>query len=159
MSITRTSERTRLRWTTAAVALLIGLGVTPMLQAPFAQEAQTIQGFEVPEFDRENRLRSMLFGDFARLLPSGLVDITNMRIDFYDDDRQVEMRVTADTCKYDRNSRDAKSDSHIRIARENMIITGRGFVWNAEEGQFEIHNEAKVVLKDPRAHSEQGDAL
>ncbi len=117
---------------------------------------QTISGFEVPEFDQDNRLRSRLFGDFARILPSGLVDITRMRIDFYDDDREVEMRITAASCLYDRSSRNATGESSVRIARENMIITGQGFTWLANEGKFEIHDDAKVVLQGALRSAEQG---
>lgn len=119
------------------------------------QDAQSIRGFEVPEFDRENRLQSMLYGELARLLPSGMVDITDMRIEFYDDDRVVEMLVTAETCLYDRNTRSAESDAEVRIARDNIIITGRGFNWQPDEEQFQIHNEAKVVLKEARSIEEE----
>ena len=107
---------------------------------------QTIRGFEVPEFDRDNRLRSMLFGEFARLLPTGVVDITKMRIDFFNDQREVEMRLTADTCLYDRTTSNAESDGRVRMARANMIVTGEGFNWNAEDGVFQIFDDAKVVL-------------
>ncbi len=126
------------------------------LDAQPAGDYQTIRGFEVPEFDRDNRLRSRLFGDFARIMPNGLVDITGMRIDFYDDDRRVEMRITAETCMYDRVSRNAESDTRVRIARENMIITGEGFKWEAGDGRFEIHDDARVVLKGALRSVEQG---
>ena len=110
-------------------------------------EIQTIRGFEMPEFDRDNRLRSRLMGELARIMPSGQVDIEKMRIDFYDDNREVEMQVTAETCLYDRESRNAESDTHVRIARQNMIITGKGFIWKADDGLFEIHEDAKVVIE------------
>lgn len=135
------------------VGAAMGLAFLSLLFAEGRAQAQpgatyqTIRGFEVPEFDRENRLKSKLFGEFARILPSGLVDITKMRIDFFDTDREVNMRVTADTCLYDRVTRNAESDTRVRIARQRMIITGEGFRWNAENGQFEIHEDAKVVLK------------
>lgn len=120
---------------------------------------QTIREFEVPEFDRDNRLRYRLFGDFARILPTGAVDITGMRVDFYDANRQVEMRVTAAQCVYDRNERSAHSEERIRIARENMIITGKGFRWNPDDGRFEIQEEAKVIFRDRRTVTEQQTAI
>ncbi len=115
---------------------------------------QTIREFEVPEFDRDNRLRYRLFGEFARILDNGAVDITEMRVDFYDADRQVEMRVTADHCVYNRQRRQAESEGPIRIARDNMVITGKGFSWQADDGRFEIHQDAKVVFRDRRAVAE-----
>lgn len=130
-----------------AVALL-ALAMPPLSGGVYAGgEIQTIRGFEMPEFDRDNRLRSRLMGELARIMPSGQVDIEKMRIDFYDDNREVEMQVTAETCLYDRQSRNAESDTRVRIARQNMIITGKGFIWNADDGLFEIHEDAKVVIE------------
>lgn len=152
-------KRWRLVVGSGMATLLLGMaiwGVGSFSDAQPAGDYQTIRGFEVPEFDRDNRLRSKLFGDFARILPSGLVDITNMRIEFFDDDRRVEMRVHAETCLYDRVTRNAESDTRVRIARENMIITGEGFTWNAEEGQFDIYEDAKVVLKGALRSVEKG---
>jgi lipopolysaccharide export system protein LptC len=120
-----------------------------------AQMTQTIRDFEVPEFDRDNRLRSHLFGETARILPDGLVDITNMLVFFYDDNQQVEMRVTAEACIYDRATKNAHSESRVRLARENAIITGKGFVWTAADSKIEIHDEARVVLVDTTRIIEQ----
>jgi hypothetical protein len=117
---------------------------------------QTMRGFEVPEFDRHNRLTSRLIGDFALLKADGMVDITGMRIEFYDEDESVEMLVTADQCLYNRFNRDAKSDTAIRIARDNLIITGTGFDWSTESGQFLIHADAKVVLAGSLRSAESG---
>lgn len=135
---------------------LCSISLRVAAQGRMGQDVQTIRGFEVPEFDRENRLQSRLFGDFARILPSGMVDITGMRIDFYDENREVEMRVTAEQCLYDRDTRHASSDTRIRIARENMIITGKGFVWDAEEERFEIHEDVKVVFRELHRVFEEG---
>lgn len=124
------------------VLCLCGASIT------LAQPEQIIRDFEVPEFDRDNRMRSKLFGELARLLPSGLIDITRMRIDFFDEHRNVEMRVTAETCTYDRASGSARSEGSIRIARRNMLITGIGFEWLPQDGRFVIHEDAKVVLQE-----------
>ncbi len=132
------------------IGLLAGHPVVPgAVRAVRAQpaEGQRIAGFEVPDFDDEMRLQSMLFGDYARIMPNGEVEITNLMIEFYTEDREVEMRVTSPECIYDRATRDARSDSNIRIARENMIITGKQFVWSADNGRFEIFSDARVLLK------------
>ena len=150
-------------WRYAATALAVGIGwlawtaPIPDAEAQMGMDGQVIRGFEVPEFDRENRLRSRLYGELARMLSDGKVDITGMRIEFYDDDREVEMRVSAESCLYNRVSGSATSETGIRIARENMIITGRGFDWDAESERFEIHNEAKVVFKDLKIGAQAGE--
>jgi len=113
-----------------------------------AGDTQTIAGFEVPEYDEENRLKYILFGEFAKVLPNGKIDITKMRIDFFTIERVLEMRVNAETCVYDSRTKNAQSNNRVRIARDNLIISGRGFSWDATTGRFEIFEDAKVVLRE-----------
>lgn len=122
-----------------------------------AQDSMTLSGFEVPEYDKDMRLRSKLFGDFARVRPDGMVDIKNMKIEFYDDDTVVETRVTTPECTYNRTTRDARSAGDVRIARQNMVITGTGFSWNAEGGEFKIFKNARVELRDLKSRMEAGE--
>ncbi len=112
-----------------------------------AGDTQTITEFEVPEFGPDNELKSKLYGKRAVVKPNGLVDIDGLRIEFFDIRRVVEMRVTAETCLYNRVTKNAESEGRVRIARDQMIITGEGFRWNAEEGRFRIFNDSKVVLQ------------
>jgi len=127
------------------------LSATVWFGPVFAQQAgegQTIAGFEVPEYDEENRLKYIMFGDFAKVLPNGLIDITNMRIDFFTPEGDLEMRVNAEKCLYDNRTKNARSENLVRIARDNLIISGRGFVWDAGSGRFEILEDSKVVLRE-----------
>lgn len=134
--------------------IILGL----VLSAWFAQaeDVQTLAGFSVPEYDKNGNMTSQLFGDFAEFLPSGKVKITNLKIEFYDG-KEVEMRVTAPQCDYDQKDKTADSDSSVRIARGNMIVTGVGFEWDAKNEKLIIHNEAKVVLKNVREQVDLGE--
>lgn len=121
-------------------------------------EAQTVTGFRVPSYDREGRMTSQMFGDSARILSDGAVEIVELRMDFYSQapadpaapstNRPLEMRVTSPRCFYDRTSGVATSDAPVRIARDNMVVTGTGFRWTGSEERLEIYSQAKVVLKD-----------
>jgi len=112
-------------------------------------EAQTVAGFRVPEYDENNQLKSQLFGDFAKVLPDGVIEITQLKIDFYSGG-EVEMTVTSPRCTYRQKEARAESDADVRITREDMVVTGRGFAWNGRNETFEIFKEAKVVLKGGR---------
>lgn len=141
-------------------SVMLALLLLPVLPGLAQRQAdsQTISKFEVPEFGPNNELKSKLIGDFARLRTNGQVDITGLQIEFFDLERRVNMRVTAETCLYNRVTRNAESDQRVRIARENMVITGEGFQWNAEEGRFRIFKDSKVVLKEvPRSVKEKDD--
>lgn len=157
--MTKTTTRGQ-RWAAGTVAavylgLAISWGVGTTTQAQFSG-GQTIQGFEVPEFDDQNRMTSRLVGELATILPDGMIDINGMLIEFFDEQRAVEMRVNAEHCLYDREGGNAESESSIRIAREGMVITGRGFKWATKSGQFTIDEEAKVVLAGALESTEEG---
>jgi lipopolysaccharide export system protein LptC len=110
---------------------------------------QTVAGFRVPEYDDKNQLKSQMFGDFAKVLPDGVIEITQLKIDFYSDGK-VNMTVTAPRCTYKQKEGMAESDADVRITREDMVVTGKGFAWSGRDEQFRIFKEAKVVLKAAR---------
>ncbi|RKX33209.1 MAG: hypothetical protein DRP22_00780 [Verrucomicrobia bacterium] len=132
------------RWLPGAIALLTAwlVGVSPA-----AEEAgEVIQGFTVPDYDSEGNLRSELLGDRAVMLPSDLVRIENLEIRFYSEGK-LTMRVMAPECIYDRKHKEARSEGPVRIALENMIVTGKGFRWSQGKQRLEIFSSSKVVLK------------
>jgi hypothetical protein len=124
-------------------------------QAQQKDTAQTVTGFRVPDYDAEGHLKSELFGELARVLPDGVIEISQLKIDVYNKDR-VDMTVTAPKCAYNQKDGLAKSDSDVRISRENMVVTGVGFTWNGQSQRFEILNQAKVVLKDAHRQVDTG---
>lgn len=135
------------------VAVLIA--VSAVAAFAFENVGQTVTGFRVPEYDESNNLKSQLFGDFAKVLPDGVIEITGLKIEFYQDG-EVGMTVTAPNCRYDQKGGRAESESDVRIARENMVVTGVGFQWVGKDEQFKILNKAKVVLKNARTQMETG---
>lgn len=135
-----------------ALALVLVFGV-----AGWAEDSgtQTVAGFRVPEYDENNQLKSQLFGDFAKVLPDGIIEITQLKIDFYSEGK-VEMTVTAPKCTYKQKEGKAESDTDVRITREDMVVTGNGFAWNGRDEKFEIFKDAKVVLKGARKQMAEG---
>ncbi|HMP77698.1 MAG TPA: LPS export ABC transporter periplasmic protein LptC [Kiritimatiellia bacterium] len=139
----------RAAWGAAALAVVALAWAT----AQPGDEAQTVSGFRVPSIDKDGNLTSQMFGDSARILPNGLVDIAELRMEFYVrgsvmTNRQIDMRITSPRCVYNRASGVATSEAPVRIARDNMVVTGTGFRWVGSEERLEIYSEAKVVLKD-----------
>lgn len=118
---------------------------------------QTVSGFRVPDYDENNNLKSILFGDFARILPDGVVEITNLKIDFYSKEGAVEMTVTSPKCLYDQKAQMARSDSGVDIQRQKLRITGTGFWWDQKNEQFEIYQRARVEIRGARARVAAGE--
>jgi lipopolysaccharide export system protein LptC len=115
---------------------------------PIAEDSQ-IRGFRVPNFDEQGVMTSQMFGEFARVLPDGNVEITQLRMEFYSyngEERITDMTVTAPQCYFNRNNGVAISDSDVRISRNEFVVTGRGFVFDNENQQLRILNDSKVVV-------------
>jgi len=108
-----------------------------------------LEGFRVPEYNDDGTMKSQLFGGRAVLKDNGQVEITDLKIEFYDAGKS-NVTVTAPHCNYERQSRNAESDGPVKIDMKEMTVTGRGFVCDGEEYRFTILNDAKVVLKDVR---------
>ena len=154
------SERSRLRL--ALFVLLLGSaswGYAQKAVTPMTPQNQQVTGFRVPSYDARNNLTSQMFGDTATILTDGRVDITELRMEFYSgtvSNRQTEMRVTSPRCVYNRNSGAATSSAPVRIARDNMVVTGTGFEWSNKDQRLVILNDAKVVLKEAQRSIEEG---
>ncbi|MBU1694376.1 MAG: LPS export ABC transporter periplasmic protein LptC [Verrucomicrobia bacterium] len=116
---------------------------------------QTVAGFRVPDYDEQNNLKSVLFGDFARILPDGIIEITNLKIDFYREGA-TNMTVTSPKCIYNQKENTARSDADVEIRREKLRITGTGFWWSAKQERFEIFHKARVEIQGARGHMESG---
>ena len=148
-----------MRYVLATGLLLVGGALAQKPVTPLPPQNQQVTGFRVPTYDAKNNLTSQMFGDTATILADGRVDITELRMEFYSgtaSNRQIEMRVTSPRCVYNRNSGSATSDAPVRIARDNMVVTGNGFEWNNKEQRLVILRDSKVVLKEAQRSIEEG---
>jgi 3-deoxy-D-manno-octulosonate 8-phosphate phosphatase (KDO 8-P phosphatase) len=106
-----------------------------------------IEKFEVPELDEQGNIKWKLFGDRAQLRPDGLMNIFNMRAQFYAGN-EVDMVFTAPTCVLDRANKRATTDGPVRIERPNMVLTGVGANWVGETSSFVLHSHVQVIITD-----------
>ena len=112
-----------------------------------------LPGGKVPSYNDQGVMTSQIFGDSARVLPNGDVEIESLRMEFYShqgDDRIVDMTVTSPQCFYNRARGIVISDSDVRISRQELVVTGKGFSWNNEKQELKIMSESKVVLRGAR---------
>ena len=106
-----------------------------------------ISGFRVPDYDDQGQLRAQLYGEYAKVLEDGDVEITNLKIEMYKDG-EVAMTMFAPHCFFNMDTRQARSDGDVLIDSEMMTVVGRGFTWSAEAGRFEIMHDSKVLVKE-----------
>ncbi len=143
------SRAVRSRWVLASVALT--LLFVPFARAEKSNDVQTVSKFRVPSYDEQGELTSQMFGDYATIMPDGYVEVTQLRMEFYkgsESNRVTDMQVTAPRCLYHRERGAAVSDSDVRISRENMVVTGTGFVFHNGSQSLKILKNAKVVIRN-----------
>ena len=129
---------------------LFGLAVVLLLAA--AAAGQVLKGFRYPDYDEKGQLKFEITGDEAQVQPSGLIQIKNLKMTFYEQGKVV-MQVSTPQCLFDRVKRSAVSSSDVCVARKEIELTGRGFAWNAQDGRMRILSNTRVVLRNLNAKS------
>lgn len=114
---------------------------------------QAIKGFRYPIYDNQGQSKMEIAGDKAQVLPQGLIQISNLKMTFYEEGKMV-MHVITPLCFYDRVKQTAMSTAQVCVTRAEIRITGHGFDWNEKEGRIRINNNTRVVLQktEPKAN-------
>jgi len=129
---------------------LFGLAVV-LLLADVAV-GQVLKGFRYPDYDEKGQLKFEITGDEAQVQPSGLIQIKNLKMTFYEQGKVI-MQVSTPQCLFDRVKRSAVSSSDVCVERKEIELTGRGFAWNAQDGRMKILSNTRVVLRNLSAQS------
>ncbi len=140
----------------ASLALALLLPVVPFRADAQLEPGMVITGSRVPEYDEQGQLKTQIFGEKAEGVTDTIVDITRLEIETFEDGK-VDMRVRAAQCRFDQRTGVATSDQDVRIMRRNVIISGTGFRWESEPVRFEIHRDARVVIRMERKQKKQTD--
>ena len=129
---------------------LFGLAVVLLLAA--VAVGQVLKGFRYPDYDEKGQLKFEITGDEAQIQPSGLIQIKNLKMTFYEQGKVI-MQVSTPQCLFDRVKRSAVSSSDVCVERKEIELTGRGFAWNAQDGRMKILSNTRVVLRNLSAQS------
>lgn len=123
---------------------------------PASDEEPLILGFRLPEYDAEGRLRRQATGDTARFLQDGLLEVTGLVLSLYEEG-ELMLVARSPRCVYDQGKQRAASREPLRVVTDTAVLTGDGFAWNGEAEQFQIFENARLVI-DTTAYDAQ-DAL
>lgn len=129
---------------------LAGMAVVFLLA--MAAAGQVLKGFRYPDYDEKGQLKFEIMGAEAQIQPSGLIQIKDLKMTFYEQGK-VMMQVSTPQCLFDRVKRSAVSTSEVCVARSEIELTGRGFAWNAKDGCMKILSNTRVVLRNLSAQS------
>jgi len=116
----------------------------------FAEDViKPIQNLRIPiEFYGNGKVKTELTAGLAKIPPKGDIEATDVKLEFLDPLGNVEARMVADDCHYDKTNGVAKSESNVMMEKQGTVITGKGFEWNAKEEKMTILSNVKVVLKN-----------
>jgi 3-deoxy-D-manno-octulosonate 8-phosphate phosphatase (KDO 8-P phosphatase) len=104
-----------------------------------------IEKFEVPQRDDDGNLKWKLIGERAVIRPDGMMDIQNARAEFYTTNK-LDMVFSSPTCLLDRANNRATTQDHVRIDRENMVLTGIGGDWDGNKSSMVIRSNVCVII-------------
>ncbi|MEI6563630.1 MAG: LPS export ABC transporter periplasmic protein LptC [bacterium] len=130
---------------------IIACGTLAVAQLPDVGERE-IDGFRIPEFDLNGVLKSEIYGKKAKMLPDNKIRITELQIIMYkkktvgSQTNEVDAVLTSEHCTVDQKTKNAFSNAEMKIVRENVVITGKGFRWSAEGQRIEILNNFHMVM-------------
>jgi hypothetical protein len=112
-----------------------------------------VSGVRAPYYDDEGNLKAQLYGGHAKILEGGVADVTNLRIDVFED-RKVFMSVFAPQCftriveEEGKKTLSVYSEGDVLIDMEQMTIAGTGFRFSSAENKFEILHGSTVLVKE-----------
>lgn len=123
----------------------------------YMETGMEVAGVRAPYYDEEGNLKAELYGEYAKILEDGVAEVSNIRIDIFEDGAVV-MTVFAPQCytriieKEGKKILSVKSDGDVLIDMEQMTIFGHGFHFTSENNRFEIKDHAKVLVKESAAN-------
>ena len=154
------------RYSTHLLALLLACGEVCAQTPPetlyktqatqrdaFMEAGMEVRGVRAPYYDVQGELKAQLYGGHAKMLEGGVADITNLRIDVFQDG-EVAMTVFAPQCftrindDGGRKTLTVYSDGDVLVDMDEMTITGRGFNFASDSNRFEIQHDAKVLVRE-----------
>ncbi len=130
---------------------------TPSLSDLVAGEMEA-EGVSTAFYDAEGNLKALLYGRHSKVLKNEVVDITDLRIDVYQDGK-IDAAIYAPQCLVHFVKRGeetilvAESDGEVLVELEGLTIVGRGFRFRSDQNRFEILKDAKVIVEESARES------
>ncbi len=129
----------------AVIGLVSASALVSMVVAE--EMAMPVKNLRLPmEYYESGAVKTQLKAGFALVPPKGMIVASNVVMHMFFEDGSTNVMMTADSCNYDREKQSADSDGKIKIVRDNITITGKGFEWYSERERVKITSDAKIVL-------------
>lgn len=122
--------------------LFLLFGVSTAL-AQTSDEAMSDLRVALDYYD-DGQLKTELFAASALMQPDGHIGATGLVFRCFKQSGETELTIKADNCKCDQNEQMAKSDSKVSMEKEDLKITGTGFVWEGKKERLTLLSNVRV---------------
>lgn len=146
----------RTRYACLAVALAAWLCLPAFAPFPparsgraFADEAAPMEDFLYPlDFHENGKVKTRLRAkQVAQSKEKDELRAEGVILEFFDEDETATGRLQAEHCRIDRKRGKAFSpDGAIRLERDGLVLTGRGFRLRLENRHVEILNDVRLEI-------------
>jgi len=119
------------------------------VQAGRAQDsAVPVERLRLPiEHYEDGTVKTQLKAEHALVPQAGAIVASNVVVELFRPDASTDAVIHAEDCRYDREEGKVESDSKIRVERNGIVITGRGFEWYGDKERVKILSMARVVFQ------------
>ena len=116
------------------------------------QEGKTtgLKGLRVPlEYYPDGGLKAVLTAATSSVDSAGQ-NITGqqLRYETYTEAGSTDVGITAEDCSYNKKTGHAESEKRVKLVKEDVVITGKGFQLDAKKAMISLNS--KVVVKFDR---------
>ncbi len=102
-------------------------------------------------------VKTELSAKLADIAEDGSISAHGVVLKRFTPDGKVDVKVDAVTCAVDQENQTASSTNHVVLTRNDIVVSGDGFVWNGQDNKIEITKKARVEF--PAAIIEQEGVL
>jgi hypothetical protein len=135
-----------MKWFAKSALIAACLVIVCAIRVRSQEPAGKAEDLRLPlEYYENGTIKSQLFAKAAEP-GEHAIEARELRVEFYDRNGQIEMRVLADDCAYDRKHGRIETRSAVRMDAQGVTITGKGLNWTVDRKCVEILSEVKVVL-------------
>ena len=115
-----------------------------------SESTMSVKGMRSPFYNEKSELIAELIGGRAFLLSSDFVNIEHVRINLYNEKKEITQLYTPN-CKARISVIDGRkqivveSEDWVVLKNANLEVIGRGFKFDTQNQYFEIRNDVKII--------------
>jgi lipopolysaccharide export system protein LptC len=132
-------------WISAAAAALLLAPASAGTERHVPTAPGTLTRFNIPERDGNGKLIWQLAGEKALIRADSQMEIESLVASTFKN-AKVDWTLETPSCILNRETREAVSESDVKITNQQIVITGVGFHWIAAESRFIVRSRVEVLI-------------